>query len=64
MAMDFMVATKALKKIHEATQAGPKSLKQHFTGAVEKSSKEQWDELQTQVDHLAHDKLIMKRSTL
>ena len=59
--MDFMVAKNALnKKIQEAMQeaTGPKSLKQRFSGAVEKLSQELLDELQKQVDPSAHDKLI------
>ena len=62
--MDFMVAKNALKKkIHEATQeaTGSKSLKQRLSGAVEKLSQEQLDELQKQVDPSAHDKVITKK---
>ena len=63
-AMDFMVAKDALKKkIHEAIQeaTGPKSLKQRLSGAFEKWSQEQLDELQKQVDPSAHDQLITKK---
>ena len=51
-AMDFMVAKNALKKkIQEAIQdsTGPKSLKERLSGAVQKLSQEQLDELQKQV---------------
>ena len=60
-AMDFMVAKNALKKkIQEAIQdaTGPKSLKERLSGAVQKLSQEQLDELQKQVGPSAHDKLI------
>ena len=58
--MDFMVAKNALKKIQEAMQeaTGPKSLKQRLSGASEKLSQEQLDELQKQVGPFGTTKKI------
>ena len=59
-----MVAKKCFeKKIQEAIQeaTGPKSLKQRLSGAIEKLSQEQLDELPKKVGLSAHDKLITKK---